>query len=90
MPDTIEHALYPVRAKDKMRLLETVLDEEGFTSAIVFLRTKHRAKQLAKHLSEHGPGVGAEQRRCAPTGVAGQLPQRAAEQLEAGVGRMRC
>ncbi|MGD9763354.1 MAG: DEAD/DEAH box helicase [Candidatus Binatia bacterium] len=51
---TIEHAVYPVRSDRKLDLLRHVLADDGFTSAIVFLRTKHRARRLADDLSGLG------------------------------------
>jgi ATP-dependent RNA helicase RhlE len=51
---TIEHALFPVDGTRKYELLERVLAEDGFVSAIVFTRTKHRAKKLARQLDESG------------------------------------
>ena len=51
---TIEHALYPVPSERKTDLLRHLLGEEDFKSAIVFLRTKHRAKKLAMQLSAEG------------------------------------
>jgi ATP-dependent RNA helicase RhlE len=51
---TIEHALYPVADALKIDLLEHLLAAPGFTSAIVFLRTKHRAKRLAQRLDKAG------------------------------------
>jgi ATP-dependent RNA helicase RhlE len=52
--DTIEHALLPVDGQRKVELLEHVLREDGFVSAIVFTRTKHRAKRLARQLDSAG------------------------------------
>jgi len=52
--DTIEHALYPVSPTRKVELLEHLLKSDDFTSAIVFSRTKHRAKRLAVQLSRNG------------------------------------
>lgn len=52
--ETIEHALYPVASEAKVGLLRHLLAEEGFTSAIVFLRTKHRARKLAQQLAALG------------------------------------
>lgn len=52
--DTIDHALYPVSEKRKRDLLNHLLGEEGYESAIVFTRTKHRAKRLADQLSKSG------------------------------------
>ncbi len=52
--ETIEHALYPVAATRKVELLQHLLGCPDFTSAIVFSRTKHRAKKLAHQLSRTG------------------------------------
>ncbi len=51
---TIEHALYPVEEARKQDLLERLLGERGFSSAIVFLRTKFRARRLAERLVRRG------------------------------------
>ncbi len=56
-PSTIEHAFYPVAPTRKTELLGHVLNEDGFSSAIVFARTKHRAKKLALQLSRMGHGA---------------------------------
>jgi ATP-dependent RNA helicase RhlE len=53
-PSTIEHALYSVSQDQKVGLLEHLLSADDFTSAIVFSRTKHRAKRLADQLSRSG------------------------------------
>jgi superfamily II DNA/RNA helicase len=52
--ETIEHALCPVSEVRKYDLLEVLLREEGFSSAIVFLRTKARAKRTAIKLAKRG------------------------------------
>jgi len=52
--DTIEHALYPVPEKSKRALLEHLLATDSCGSAIVFTRTKHRARRLADQLSKAG------------------------------------
>jgi ATP-dependent RNA helicase RhlE len=52
--ETIEHALYPVDERSKLDLLEHVLGGDEFVSAIVFTRTKHRAKRLAQKLDRSG------------------------------------
>ena len=52
--NTIEHALYPVAEKRKIELLRKLLNEKPFSSAIVFTRTKRRARQLAEKLSKDG------------------------------------
>jgi ATP-dependent RNA helicase RhlE len=51
---TIEHALYPIEGHQKFDLLEHVFAEDEFVSAIVFTRTKHRARRLAQQLSRSG------------------------------------
>jgi ATP-dependent RNA helicase RhlE len=51
---TIDHALYPVQERRKRDLLDHILESEGCDSAIVFTRTKHRAKRLAEQLSKSG------------------------------------
>ena len=51
---TIEHSLYPVGGGDKVTLLHHLCSERGFVSAIVFTRTKYRAKRLAKRLVRAG------------------------------------
>ncbi len=51
---TIEHALYPVRENDKRDLLEHILAADRSESAIVFTRTKHRARRLAEQLDRAG------------------------------------
>ena len=51
---TIDHALYPVAEPKKRDLLEHVLALKECNSAIVFTRTKHRARHLAEHLSKAG------------------------------------
>ncbi len=50
--DTIEHALCPVAEAEKVAALEQLLAGDDFRSAIVFLRTKRRAKQLALKLGQ--------------------------------------
>ncbi len=52
--ETIEHALIPVREDRKKDLLFRMLDEDGCHSAIVFTRTKHRARRLAQQLDRAG------------------------------------
>ena len=52
--ETIQHALYPVAATRKVELLEHLLGSDDFHSAIVFSRTKHRAKKLAQQLTRTG------------------------------------
>jgi ATP-dependent RNA helicase RhlE len=52
--EMIEHALYPVSQHNKTALLDHLLNAEDFRSAIVFLRTKHRARRLAQQLDRSG------------------------------------
>lgn len=52
--ETIEHGLYPVEGDRKIDLLRHLLTDDAMTSAIVFLRTKHRAKRVAQHLERLG------------------------------------
>jgi superfamily II DNA/RNA helicase len=51
---TIDHALYLVAEQRKRALLEHMLAGDDCDSAIVFTRTKHRAKRLADQLSKAG------------------------------------
>jgi superfamily II DNA/RNA helicase len=59
--ETIAHALYPLAEGDKVGALEKLLAGEDFRSAIVFLRTKRRAKRLAERLEWHGHAAVAMQ-----------------------------
>ncbi len=52
--ETIEHALYPVAEGQKRPLLEHMLDDSACETAIVFTRTKHRARRLARQLADAG------------------------------------
>ncbi|MGI9592387.1 MAG: DEAD/DEAH box helicase, partial [Myxococcota bacterium] len=52
--ETVDHALYPVAESRKRDLLNHLLDDEDCESAIVFTRTKHRARRLAEQLSRSG------------------------------------
>jgi ATP-dependent RNA helicase RhlE len=52
--ETIEHVLVPIREDKKRDLLEHLLQGEDCRSAIVFTRTKHRARRLAEQLSRAG------------------------------------
>lgn len=51
---TIQHALYPIDHSQKIGMLQRLLSEDEFVAAIVFTRTKHRAKRLAQQLSRSG------------------------------------
>jgi ATP-dependent RNA helicase RhlE len=52
--DTVSHALYPVNQHAKTSLLLKLLRETQFRSALVFTRTKHRAKNLGEKLCRAG------------------------------------
>jgi len=52
--ETIEHALFPVADERKRDLLEHILASDGCESAIVFTRTKHRARRIAQQLEKVG------------------------------------
>ncbi len=52
--ETIDHAIYSVDQKRKTALLQHLLAGKEFRSAIVFLRTKHRARRLARDLDRTG------------------------------------
>ena len=54
---TIDHALVPIGEDHKRELLERVLADDDCNSAIVFTRTKHRARRLGQQL--HRAGVRA-------------------------------
>ncbi len=56
-PAALDQALYPVRQDRKVDLLAHLLRTEDMKSAIVFCRTKHRAKRLAKKLAALGFGA---------------------------------
>jgi ATP-dependent RNA helicase RhlE len=51
---TVEHAVYPIADKRKLDLLRKVIGTDDFVSAIVFTRTKHRARRLADKLARGG------------------------------------
>ncbi len=52
--DTISHALYPVARERKARLLDHLIKNDSIRSAIIFTRTKFRARKLAMQLSKKG------------------------------------
>ncbi|NCD24791.1 MAG: DEAD/DEAH box helicase [Deltaproteobacteria bacterium] len=52
--ETIRHALYPVAPGQKVALLEALLATEEHDCALIFTRTKHRAKSLARKLEQKG------------------------------------
>jgi ATP-dependent RNA helicase RhlE len=50
----ITHAVYPVAAELKSRLLLALLERPDCRSVLAFTRTKHRANRLADFLGRHG------------------------------------
>ncbi len=52
--DTIDHALYKVTKAKKAVLLKKLLTDSDITSAVVFTRTKHKARSLALQLEAAG------------------------------------
>jgi ATP-dependent RNA helicase RhlE len=51
---TVSHALYPVTQKLKTRLLLAMLEQMAIGRALVFTRTKRRARFLARDLEKNG------------------------------------
>ena len=58
---TVSHALYPVPEGLKTRLLLAMFRQMPTKRLLVFTRTKHRARRLARTLEEHGYRVAALQ-----------------------------
>ena len=54
MNPSIEHAIFQTPPKKKFELLLHLLADEKMDSAIVFTRTKFRAKRLAERLGKQG------------------------------------
>ncbi|MBU1137715.1 MAG: DEAD/DEAH box helicase [Proteobacteria bacterium] len=63
---SISHSFYQVEQKNKATLLKKILQEKEITTAIVFTRTKHKAKNLALLLQKTG---------CKATSLQGNLSQ---------------
>lgn len=59
--ETVTHSHYPVDNRQKLGVLRHILALDNPTSTIVFTRTKHRAKQLARRLDQWGHSVTALQ-----------------------------
>lgn len=51
---TISHAFFQVGQNGKTALLENLLQKNNMTSTLIFTRTKHKAKNLARHLQNAG------------------------------------
>jgi ATP-dependent RNA helicase RhlE len=73
--ETIDHALVMIPEQRKRDLLEHVLRRKDCESAIVFTRTKHRAKRLAEQLSKAGHRA---------VGIQGNLSQARRDQAMRG------
>ena len=58
---TVSHSLYPVPDKQKRDLLVALLQQTPTGRALVFTRTKHRARTLALELAKHSFRVAALQ-----------------------------
>ncbi len=57
--DTVSHTFYPVESQSKSALLKTILDRISTGSVLVFTRTKHRSKSVARQLEKSGYGATA-------------------------------
>jgi len=68
---TISHAFFQVEQKNKTALLKKILLEKEIVTAIVFTRTKHKAKNLALQLQKAG---------CKATSLQGNLSQQKRQQ----------
>ena len=60
-PKSISHALYPVTSGLKKELLLAMLERRASGRALIFTRTKHRARSLARDLDKQGYRVEALQ-----------------------------
>ncbi len=74
-PPEIEHLIYEIDKSEKLGALKTLLDQRGDGPVLVFGRTKHGVKKLARQLSELGYPVAALQ---------GNLSQGARERVMQG------
>ena len=52
--ETVSHSLYPVKHYLKTRLLLALLKKTRTESVLIFARTKHRAKRLARQIEQAG------------------------------------
>ena len=69
---TVDHLVYTIRKSDKIEVLQDLLNERRGALVIVFGKTKHGVKKLAKQLNGLGYPVGALQ---------GNLSQNARERV---------
>lgn len=51
---TISHALYQVAREKKTALLKSIMDKQQLQCTLVFTRTKHKARSLARNLENAG------------------------------------
>ncbi|HSR36085.1 MAG TPA: DEAD/DEAH box helicase [Desulfurivibrionaceae bacterium] len=51
---TVAHVLFPVEQPDKASALKKIMQETEMTAALIFTRTKHKARHLATQLSKAG------------------------------------
>jgi len=58
---TVSHALYPVPGSHKKKLLLALLEQTATGRVLIFTRTKHRARGLARDLAKHDYRVSALQ-----------------------------
>lgn len=56
--ETVSHGFYPVVASQKFDLLDTLLDQTEFKSALIFCRTRMGADRIAHRLVAKGHTVG--------------------------------
>jgi len=75
---TVAHSVYLVPQEKKAHALEKILEATTFDSAIVFTRTKHRAKRLGVTLEKMGYSV---------TSLQGNLSQNRREEAMSGFRR---
>ncbi|MBN1659634.1 MAG: DEAD/DEAH box helicase [Anaerolineae bacterium] len=59
--ETVSHALYPVSQNLKKQLLLATLEQTRTGRVLIFTRTKHRARTLARDLEKHNYRVSALQ-----------------------------
>ena len=76
----ISHSFYKVEQKNKTALLKNILQKKEIATAIVFTRTKHKAKSLALQLQKMG---------CKATSLQGNLSQQNRQQALDGFKRGR-
>ena len=69
---TVDHLVYTIQKSDKIEVLQDLLNERCGARVIVFAKTKHGVKKLAKQLDSMGYPVGALQ---------GNLSQNARERV---------